>query len=346
MYLDTATYGLPPRPTVDALHRFLAAWSAGTGDWMADWDQPSDRCRTAFAGLIGVRPGDVACIPAASVGVGVVTAALKPGDEIVVPEDEFTSTLFPVLVAGRRGCVVREVPFERLAEAVSPRTRLVAGSLVQMQTGRTADVSAICDAAERVGASVLIDATQGIPFVDVSSLISRVDYLVCAAYKHLLCPRGVAFLYVREDHWEELPAHNANWRSADLPFARYFGGPLTLATDAARFDVSRGWMAWVGAIESLRLLLEWRSEGAFDGVRALARALAAGLGVDPPNASLVCVPIDDAETVREHLARAGLKAAVRGTGIRFAVHVYNTRADVDVAIRTVEPFVRQRAARP
>src|SRR5438132_5383719 len=132
VYLDTATYGLPPRPTIDALHRFLAAWSAGTGDWMADWDQPSDRCRTAFAGLIGVRPGDVACIPAASGGVGVVTAALKPGDEIVVPEDEFTSTLFPVLVAGRRGCVVREVPFERLAEAVSPRTRLVAGSLVQM----------------------------------------------------------------------------------------------------------------------------------------------------------------------------------------------------------------------
>ena len=263
----------------------------------------------------------------------------------MVPEDEFTSTLFPLLVASRRGCRIHEVPFERLADEVSPHTRLVATSLVQMQTGRTADLRAICDAAERVGASVLIDATQGIPFVDVSSLIGRIDYMVCAAYKHLLCPRGVAFLYVREDHWEELAPHNANWRSADSPYARYFGGPLTLAADAARFDVSRGWMAWVGAIESLRLLLEWRSEGAFDEVRALARALGEGLGVDPPNASLVCVPIDDAEGVRQELGRAGVKAAVRGTGIRFAVHVYNSPADVEAAIRAVEPFVRQGAAR-
>ncbi len=152
---------------------------------------------------------------------------------------------------------------------------------------------------------MLIDATQGVPFVDVSSFIGRVDYLVCAAYKHLLCPRGVAFLYVREDHWDELSPHNANWRAADSPFGRYFGGPLTLASDAARFDVSRGWMAWVGAIESLRLLLEWRKQGAFDEVRALARALADGLGVEPPQASLVCVPIDDAERVRAGAGRRG-----------------------------------------
>jgi selenocysteine lyase/cysteine desulfurase len=345
VYLDSATYGLPPKPTVDALERFIAAWSSGTGDWMTDWDLPSDRCRADFASLIGARPSDVAGIPAASVGTGVVTAALKPGDEIVVPEDEFTSTLFPVLVAGRRGCVVREVPFDRLAHSVSPRTRLVATSLVQMQTGRTADLAAICDAAERVGARVMVDGTQGIPFVDLSSLIGRIDYLVCAAYKHLLCPRGVGFFYVREDHWGELPPHNANWRSADSPFARYFGGPLTLADSAARFDVSRGWMAWFGAIESLRLLVEWRSSGAFDEVRALARALADGFGVEPPGASLVCVPIDDAERIRGELARAGLKAAVRGNGIRFAVHVYNSQADIDMAIRTVEPFVRQRTAR-
>ena len=37
---------------------------------------------------------------------------LGPGDEVVVPADEFTSSLFPLLVAKDRGAVVREVPFD------------------------------------------------------------------------------------------------------------------------------------------------------------------------------------------------------------------------------------------
>ena len=63
-----------------------------------------------------------------------------------------------------------------------------------MQTGRLADLEAILDRADAVGARVLLDATQAIPFVPLASVIDRVDYLVAAAYKHLLCPRGVAFL--------------------------------------------------------------------------------------------------------------------------------------------------------
>ncbi|MDG7041481.1 MAG: hypothetical protein JRN22_00305, partial [Nitrososphaerota archaeon] len=50
-YLDSATYGLPPGATVEAIQRALAAWSAGTGDWIEDWDRPSDACRGDFASL-------------------------------------------------------------------------------------------------------------------------------------------------------------------------------------------------------------------------------------------------------------------------------------------------------
>ena len=50
-----------------------------------------------------------------SVGVGLVAAGLGPADEVVVPDDEFTSVLFPLLVARERGATVREVPFDRLS---------------------------------------------------------------------------------------------------------------------------------------------------------------------------------------------------------------------------------------
>jgi selenocysteine lyase/cysteine desulfurase len=339
IYLDTATYGLPPRPTVEALERALKAWQSGTGNWIEDWDQPADRCRADFAGLIGTVAANIAYLPAASVGVGLVAASLGAGEEVVIPVDEFTSTLFPMLVAAQRGAVVREVPFEAVAESIRPGTRLVAFSLVQMQTGKTADLAAICERATTVGAQVFIDATQGVPFVPIADLLSKVDYLVCSGYKHLLSPRGTAYFYVRPDHWDTLQAHNANWRAADLPYERYFGGPLRLAPTAARFDVSRAWLPWLGASESLRLLSSWRESGLFAGVRALADRLAAGVGIPRPGSSLVCVPIAGDNRARDALKAAGIKASVRGTSIRFAPHVYNTEADIDRAIEVIQPFL-------
>jgi selenocysteine lyase/cysteine desulfurase len=338
-YLDTATYGLPPMATVAALQSAIRAWQAGTGDWINDWDEPTNQAPRDFATLVGAPPDTIATIPAASIGTGLVAGALGPEDEVVTPDDEFTSTLFPLLVAKDRGARVREVPFDDVAASIGPATTLVAVSLVQMQTGRVADIGAILDAAERHGARVLVDATQGVPFVPLEGVIDRIDYLVCAGYKHLLSPRGTAYFYVRQDRWDELEPRNANWRSADQPYGRYFGGPLTLAADARRFDVSRAWFPWVGASASLRLLVEWQAAGAFGAVRDLADGLARRLGVPWYGSSLVCAPLGDGESARAALAAAGIRASVRGTAIRFAVHVYTTEQDLDRATEVIAPFM-------
>jgi selenocysteine lyase/cysteine desulfurase len=327
-YLDTATYGLPPRPTVEVLERALRLWQSGTGDWIEDWDRPSDTVRADFASLVGA---------------GLVASLLGDGDEVVVPADEFTSTLFPLLVAKERGTVIREVPFDAVAESVSASTTLVATSLVQMQTGRVADLASIVAAAERFEARVLVDGTQGIPFVDLDALGPRIDYLVCSAYKHLLSPRGTAFLRVPSRHWDSMEALNANWRAAPDPYGRYFGGPLTLADDARRFDVSRAWFPWVGAASSLRLIAEWRRAGAIPSVLALAERLADAIGVPWQGATLVCAPIADGETARAELRSRGIRAAVRGTSIRFAVHVYTTEDDIARAAEAIRPFLEGRA---
>jgi selenocysteine lyase/cysteine desulfurase len=338
-YLDSATYGLAPEPTVRAMRTALDAWQAGTAEWITAWDRPAEAARSSFAHLIGIAPEHVSLQPAASVGVGLIAADLGPGDEIIVPADEFTSVLFPLLLARDRGATVREVALDRLPDEIGPRTTLVATSLVQMQTGRMADMGAIVDRAGAVGARVLVDATQGIPFVPVAPFIDRVDYLVAAAYKHLLCPRGVAFLAVRADRLADVPPLNANWRTADDPYGRYFGGPLTLASDARRLDVSIAWIPWIGAVESLRLLESWALMGAFDEALELARELAERLGVEWGGASLVCAPISDADAARAALAAAGVRAATRGAAIRCATHVYTARDDIERAARAIEPYL-------
>src|SRR4029450_13871694 len=122
-----------------------------------------------------------------------------------------------------------------------------------------------------------------------------IDYLLCAAYKHLLSPRGVAFMYVARERWNAVEPILANWRSARDPYNNYVGGGLDLAPTAARFDVSLAWFSWVGASESLRLLAAWRRQGLLPEVVALARTLANQLGLPEPLGSVIGVPVDQPE---------------------------------------------------
>jgi selenocysteine lyase/cysteine desulfurase len=54
--------------------------------------------------------------------------------------------------------------------------------------------------------------------------------------------------------------------------------------------------------------------------------------------SLVCAPVEDGEAARAGLAAAGVRASVRGTAIRFAVHVYTTEADLERAANAIAPY--------
>jgi selenocysteine lyase/cysteine desulfurase len=78
---------------------------------------------------------------------------------------------------------------------------------------------------------------------------------------------------------------------------------------------------------------------------ALARRLAAHLGVAEPIGTVVSVPVDDAEAVRTELAGAGVKAAVRAGSVRLSPHVYNTAEQVDVAASALARFVPQASVR-
>ena len=339
-YLDSATYGLPPQPTVDAMTEALLRWQRGTARWVEDWDVAADRARAEFAAVVGVSSTDVGLIPAASVGVGTVAASLTGEDRIVVPDDEFTSLLFPLLVAQERaGASVDTVPFDRLIDGIEDDTTLVATSLVQMQTGRVAPLADLVERAHGVGAKVLLDATHGLPFADTGGRLADVDVIVCAAYKHLLCPRGVAFIVIRPERHHWLGAWNANWRSTPDPYGRFFGGPLELAAGAAAFDVSVAWLPWVGAAVSLGLLRDWSANGWLDQPRRLAEDLAVRLGVAWHGSSIVCVTVDDVDAVVRAVDEAGIKVGIRGGAVRLSTHVYTTPSAIDRAVEVIGPFV-------
>jgi selenocysteine lyase/cysteine desulfurase len=327
-YLNTATYGLPPRTAIEALEAALDEWRHGRTQFHG-WDASVGRARAAFARLGGVGAADVAVGSTVSGFMGLVAAALPGGARVLAVEGEFTSVLFPFLAQVPRGVAVELVPLERLPEALAPRHDLVAFSVVQSADGRLADVDGIVAAASAHGVRTFADVTQAAGWLPLD--LARFDFTACAGYKWLLSPRGTAYFTVRPERRADLIPHGAGWYAGDDVPASYYGGPLRLAKDARRFDLSPAWHCWVGAAPAVELLAELGAPrvGAHDV--AMANRLREGLGLEPGDSAIVSVA-GLPENAAARLEAAGVMAAGRGGALRFSCHLYTTEDDVERAL--------------
>ena len=262
-----------------------------------------------------------------SVFAGLVAAGLPAGSEVLVVSGEFTSIVFPFLAQAGRRVVVREVPLERLADAVSARTTLVAVSAVQSADGRLADLDALSEATGASGARVLLDTTQATGWLPVDA--GRFAYTVGGGYKWLLAPRGTCFFTVQPALVDELVPNNAGWYAGAQPWDSIYSGPLRLASDARRFDVSPAWYSWVGQAPALDLLSEVGVDALHGHALGLANRFRAAVGVAPGDSAIVSLatPAD----VRPQLDRAGVVGSMRAGRLRLSFHVNNRPADADRA---------------
>jgi selenocysteine lyase/cysteine desulfurase len=180
---------------------------------------------------------------------------------------------------------------------------------------------------------VFLDATQACGWLDVDA--RRFAYVAAAAYKWLLSPRGAALCTFAPERREALVPHGAGWNAGADPWTALYGGPLRLAGDARRFDLSPAWLCWAGAAPALELLagLGTAAVGAHD--LALAARLRDGLDLPPSRSAIVSVDAGPQGAAR--LAAAGVRCATRAGRVRLSFHLYNTEDDVDRALAALRP---------
>ena len=331
IYVNTASIGLPPRRTVDALNEAIGTWRAGRAE-AAGYDELVNRARQRFASLVGTTPERVAIGNQVSTFTALVATALPDGARVLAAEEDFTSVLFPFLAHADRGVQVKTVPLASLVDAIGPGVDLVAVSAVQSADGRLVPggLEALASAAARHDCLTYVDATQAVGWLPFDA--DRFDFVSCAAYKWLLSPRGTAFGVVRPERLGMLRPLYAGWYAGDDPWTSIYGPPFRLAKDARRLDISPAWLAWAGTVPALELLAEVGIAAIHRHDLALANALRGRLGLAAGDSAIVTVAADGG---LERLRTAGIKASVRAGAVRLSFHLHNTEADVDAVARAL-----------
>lgn len=131
-----------------------------------------------------MAPESIAVGATVSELMGQLVTALPPTARVVVPDIEFTSVLFPLLVQAR--LKVRTVPAADLPQAIAEGADAAVFSAVQMSTGEVVDLEAVMTAAASVDALTICDATQALGWLPLSGV--GFDAVICSAYKWLMFP--------------------------------------------------------------------------------------------------------------------------------------------------------------
>lgn len=356
-YLNAAYMTPLPKPALLAGEEGLRCKARPWGLRPDDFFTLSEQARGLFAGLIGARLDAVALVPAVSYGVAVAAANLRlaPGRRVVVLADQFPSNLYAWRrLAAEQGGAVVAVDGIDLTEAVlaalDERCAIAALPQVRWTDGRILDLARIGARCRQVGAALVLDLTQSLGAVPFDIATVRPDFLVCAAYKWLLGPYSVGWLYVAPAHQDGRPLEEG-WitRSGAEDFTRLVDYTEHYASGARRYDVGErsNFALLPAAVASLELLLGWGAPAIAARLAVLTEAIAErvapfGLEAEPaarrgPHYLGLSLPAAAPPDLVRRLAAEQVYVSQRGQRLRVTPHVYNDEADVE---RLVTALVR------
>jgi selenocysteine lyase/cysteine desulfurase len=293
----------------------------------------TDALRAAYAGTLGCDPADVALTTSATEGIAQTIAGLElgRGDEILTSDEEHPGLLGALSAARElREVEIREVPLGEVAEAVGPRTRLVACSHVSWMTGRRASA----ELAE-LDVPVLLDGAQGVGAVPTDVPALGCDAYAGAGQKWLCGPDGTGMLYVSARLRERLAVPRRGYPNLADPDA---GLAARLHDDARRLDTLSLSAETVACALAAHEVLE---SAGWQAVHERAARLAARLaellaehGREPvprDDTTLVSFPSADPPAERERLAEQGVivRNIPSRPWLRASVGAWNDEEDLD-----------------
>lgn len=329
----------------------------------ADFFSEVAEARRLFARLLGgdATDSDVAIVPAVSYGMAVACAnvPLQRGQTVLLLDEEFPSVILPWRERAREAgatAILLPRPADDdwtrvILEAIDRRTAVAALPALHWTDGALIDLPRVAARLREVGAALVVDATQSLGAMPFAMRDVRPDFLVAAAYKWLLGPYSLGFLYVAPRHQGGRPVEH-NWitraGSEDFTALAEYAGELRFQPGARRFDVGEtsNFALMPMAIAALRQILEWGVPRVAEAIAVLTASLvegAAGLGLQAvpgplraPHYVGLRFPGGIAPELPQRLAAERVHVSVRGRGtLRVTPHVYNTGDDIDRLIGAI-----------
>ncbi|HEX7817491.1 aminotransferase class V-fold PLP-dependent enzyme [Dyella sp.] len=251
LWLSHCKDGPLPRVSVQTMQMLLRTESRPWElRWQDDFLDVQQRLREAAARLLDVAAHDISLVTCTSTGLEAIAFGYpwQAGDEVVIAAEEFPSNRLPWLALRERGVICTEVPLwpdktlpdadiapeQRLLDAITPRTRMVAVSWIRFQDGIRLDLADLGEVCRARGVHLVVDGIQGAGTAVPD--LTGVSAFVSGGHKGLLGAQGQGVLWTDPVFRRRL-LPLGTWLSAPASFSQ--GGVQTVGGDLWASDGRR-----------------------------------------------------------------------------------------------------------
>jgi cysteine desulfurase/selenocysteine lyase len=309
--------------------------------------------RSCLAQLFGCKAPQIAFFQSTAGGISQMATGvdLQPGDEVIMWDQEYSSNLYPwraaAAKAGAKLVLVQSgsdmsTPVEKILAAITAKTKAVAISWVQFQTGAVTDLKTLSQVTRAQNIWTVIDVVQGMGLLPFSFAESGVDAISGGSHKWLCSPVGLGYLVVREDRiarirpimvgsgtygtCDDIVTDVCTPKSTSLKFEAGSRQVLEIVAAGASAEVFLKTGIQAIQAESERLALKLRL-----GLKNL------GYQINSPHGEVQRGGIVNFSGFQDwtqvQLRKNKISFGIRGPGLRFSPHAFNDDDDIEKTLK-------------
>ncbi|HZY79194.1 MAG TPA: aminotransferase class V-fold PLP-dependent enzyme [Cyclobacteriaceae bacterium] len=324
-----------------------------------DFFNESDKLRKEFAKLLNTTEDKrIVIIPSASYGIANAANNIRmgAGDEVIVIGEEFPSNFYPwAKRCEESGAKLKTVSApdtlerrgakwnERVLEAITSSTKVVALGNVHWADGTLFDLVEIRKRTKDVGAALVIDGSQSIGALPFDIQKIQPDALVSVGYKWMLGPYSIGLAYYGPMFDNGKPIENSWMNRLNAEDFRALVNYQPQYKDGSmRYEVGEhaNFVYVPMLIESLKLINKWKPANIQKYCRsitkdAIGELRANGYWIEDENSRgqhLFGIRFPehvDVEKVIAKFKKNKVYVSFRGNAMRVAVNVFNSERDVE-----------------
>jgi len=318
------------------------------------WFNPAEELRQLFADIINANMEQTAIITSVSYGMAVAAnnIVLKHGQKIIVLDQQYPSNIYAWRELANKYnaeivTVIREKGqnwTEAIIENINENTGLVAIPNCHWTDGSIVDLVRVSIAAKLVNSRLVIDASQSLGAYPLDIEKIKPDFLLTVGYKWLLGPYGLGYLYADKQYCETGKPIEFSWlnKAGAEDFSKLVEYTDEYKPGARRFDAG-GFPAFINmpmAIAALTQIKAWSVANIQETLSVLTGEIenkVKAIGLETPGREtrvghMIGVRFPDSKKVTEvfkTLAENKIYISLRGSSLRIAPHLYNTKKDIE-----------------
>jgi len=212
--LENGYYSLTAEPVTDAGVDYLKTVNANHSFYLRrEYKEDRVRLLNEVAELAGCSPEELILCRNTTEALDTVIMGLdlKPGDEVIMTDQDYYSVLQCWTMRARRyGSVnkVISIPFHPKSDeeivaayerAITPKTKVLMVTHLINTSGQILPVRKIADMAHRHGIEVISDSAHAFAHIDFKIPDLDCDYLGASLHKWLGAPLGTGILYMKKE---------------------------------------------------------------------------------------------------------------------------------------------------